>query len=191
MLLHVSAVQALEFVEGKQYQVLKQQRSVTPKITEYFSFYCPHCYMFEQVIEPVKKQLPSEVEFEKNHVSFMGADMGKPMAKAYATMLVLHIEDKMIPIMFDKIQKLQQAPNSDNELRQIFIEQGIDADKFDKTFNSVDVNIMQKYFDQAFQNAGLNGVPSVIVNNRYLITPDHSIRSIDDYITLVNHLLSK
>jgi thiol:disulfide interchange protein DsbA len=190
-LLLTFAAHATQFSEGKQYQVLKTQRSSVPQVTEYFSFYCPHCYNFEPVIEQLKAGISSKVKFQKYHVSFMGGSMGVSLAKAYATMGLLGIEEKMRPILFKQIQELRQAPKNDDELKQIFIDNGVDGESFEKAFNSFQVDSMQKRFDKAFTDTGLRGVPSIVVNNKYHVTPDASIKSIEDYIELINYLLTK
>lgn len=117
--------------------------------------------------------------------------MGVSLAKAYATMKLLGVEEKMRPILFKQIQELKQDPENDDELRQIFIDNGVDNESFEKTFNSFQVDSMQKRFDKAFTETGLRGVPSVVVNNKYYVTPDASIKSTEEYIELINYLLTK
>ncbi|WED24446.1 thiol:disulfide interchange protein DsbA/DsbL [Vibrio sp. JC009] len=186
LLLSISSY-AAQFAEGTHYKELDTPASVKPVVTEFFSFYCPHCYHFEPVMDQVQKQLPEGKQFKKAHVSFMGGSMGKSMAKAYATMIALDIEGKMLPVMFRQIHELKQPPRNDKELRQIFIDNGVEAEKYDATFNSFAVDSMQKRFDNEFDQAGLRGVPAVIVNNKYLLTPDKSISSVDEYMELVNY----
>ncbi|WP_375748413.1 DsbA family protein [Vibrio sp. HN007] len=185
------AVNAAQFEEGKHYQELDTQRTAKPTVTEYFSFYCPHCYQFEPVMIQLKSKLIEGAKFQKAHPSFMGGGMGTSMSKAYAAMVALKVEDKMIPVMFRQVQELKQPPKNDAELRQIFVDHGIDGAKFDAAFNGFAVESMQRRFDKGFKDAGLRGVPSVIVNNKYLLTPDGNISSIDEYIELVNFLLKK
>ncbi|PKH01953.1 thiol:disulfide interchange protein [Psychromonas sp. MB-3u-54] len=185
------AAHAAQFTEGQQYQVLDTQPSSQPEVTEYFSFFCPHCNKFEPFIRQVKERLPENAKLQKTHVSFMGGSMGVPMAKAYATMVVLEVEEKMIPVMFRQIHDLNQTPRNEKELRQIFIDNGVEASKFDAAFNGFVVDSMQRRFDKDFKNAGLRGVPAVIVNNKYHLTPDKSINSQDKYMALVNFLLNK
>lgn len=149
---------AAKFDEGTYYEVLKTEKSATPKVTEFFSFYCPHCYNFEPVINQVKTSLPKDAQFEKVHVAFMGKDMAIPMAKSYATMVTLGVEDSMVPAMFKQIHQLRSAPQDEKALRQIFIDNGVDAKKFDATYNSFVVNSMQKGFDKQFEKSTLTGV---------------------------------
>ncbi|MEZ8880605.1 MULTISPECIES: thiol:disulfide interchange protein DsbA/DsbL [Vibrio] len=181
---------AAKFNEGEHYKVLDLEASKKPMVTEFFSFYCPHCNSFEPIIQQLKQQLPKDAKLQKNHVSFMGGTMGLPMSKAYATMIALKVEDKMVPVMFNRIHTMNKPPRDEAELRQIFLDEGVDAKKFDAAYNGFAVDSMVRRFDKAFKDSGLSGVPAVIVNNRYLIDAQ-GINSLDEYFELVNFLLKK
>lgn len=184
------SVHAAQFKEGVHYKVLDLPKASQPSVSEYFSFYCPHCYSFEPIIKQLKEQLPAEVRLQKNHVSFMGGNMGKSMSKAYATMLALNVEEQMLPVMFNRIHNQRKAPKNDQELRQIFTDEGIDGAKFDAAFNGFAVDSMVRRFDKQFQDSGLTGVPAVVVNNRYLVQAQ-GIKTVDEYFELVNYLLTQ
>lgn len=189
LILSLSA-HAAQFKEGVHYKVLDLPKASQPSVSEYFSFYCPHCYSFEPIIKQLKEQLPAEVRLQKNHVSFMGGNMGKSMSKAYATMLALNVEEQMLPVMFNRIHNQRKAPKNDQELRQIFTDEGIDGAKFDAAFNGFAVDSMVRRFDKQFQDSGLTGVPAVLVNNRYLVQAQ-GIKTVDEYFELVNFLLTQ
>ncbi|EEX35675.1 periplasmic thiol:disulfide interchange protein DsbA [Vibrio metschnikovii CIP 69.14] len=120
----------------------------------------------------------------------MGGNMGKSMSKAYATMLALNVEEQMLPVMFNRIHNQRKAPKNDQELRQIFTDEGIDGAKFDAAFNGFAVDSMVRRFDKQFQDSGLTGVPAVVVNNRYLVQAQ-GIKTVDEYFELVNYLLTQ
>ncbi|MFI3277019.1 thiol:disulfide interchange protein DsbA/DsbL [Vibrio sp.] len=181
---------AAKFNEGEHYKVLDLEASKKPVVTEFFSFYCPHCNSFEPIIQQLKQQLPADAKLQKNHVSFMGGNMGLPMSKAYATMIALKVEDKMVPVMFNRIHNMNKPPRDEAELRQIFLDEGVDAKKFDAAYNGFAVDSMVRRFDKAFKDSGLSGVPAVVVNNRYLVEAQ-GINSLDEYFELVNFLLKK
>lgn len=183
------SVHAAQFEEGTHYKVLDVEKSATSKVTEFFSFYCPHCYKFEPVIDNLKASLPDSATFEKVHVAFMGSDMAVPMAKSYATMVAIDAEKTMVPAMFKQIHELRSAPQNEQALRQVFIDNGVDADQFDSAYNSFVVNSMQRGFDKQFEKSTLTGVPGVLVNDKYIVKPDQ-IRSFEEYNQLVNYLLT-
>ncbi|KIE19737.1 thiol:disulfide interchange protein [Vibrio sinaloensis] len=182
-------VHAAQFEEGTHYTVLSVEKASKPKVTEYFSFYCPHCYKFEPVIDNLKASLPDGATFEKVHVAFMGGDMAVPMAKSYATMVALNAEKTMVPAMFKQIHDLRSAPKDEAQLRQVFIDNGIDGAKFDSAYNSFVVSSMQRSFDKQFKQSTLTGVPGVVVNDKYIVKADQ-IRSFEEYNQLVNYLLT-
>lgn len=43
---------APQFKENVNYEVIQPVVSAQPEVMEYFSFFCPHCYRFEPVMEP-------------------------------------------------------------------------------------------------------------------------------------------
>ena len=64
-----------------------------PQVLEFFSFYCPHCYQFEQVYhvsENVKKALPAGTKMTKYHVEFLGP-LGKQLTQAWAVAMALGV----------------------------------------------------------------------------------------------------
>jgi len=181
---------AAQFNQDEHYKVLDLPASSSPSVREFFSFYCPHCNTFEPIIAQLKKQLPDNVDFQKVHVSFMGGPMGMSMSKAYATAIALKIEDKMTPILFDRVHNMRKPPRDAAELRQIFLDHGVDAKAFDAAYNGFAVDSMVRRMDKQFEASGLTGVPALIVNNKYLVQAN-SIKSMDEYFALVNFLLKK
>ncbi|TKG31144.1 thiol:disulfide interchange protein DsbA/DsbL [Vibrio breoganii] len=188
MFLTLSA-HAAQFSEGQHYKVLDLPASSTPTVNEFFSFYCPHCHQFEPIMKSLKASLPANAKFQKSHVSFMGGNMGLPMSKAYATMVALKVEDQMVPVMFSRIHDLNAAPRNEDELRQMFLDEGIDAKKFDSAYKGFAVDSMVRRFDKNFKDSGLRGVPAIVVNNKYLVEMG-GIKSTKDLTDLVNYLLT-
>lgn len=184
------SVHAAKFTEGDYYKVLDLPESTTPMVTEFFSFYCPHCNSFEPMMQALKKTLPENATFQKEHVSFMGGPMGKVLSKAYATAVVLDVQDKLTPVLFNRIHEMRKPPRNEAEVRQIFIDEGVKPADFNGAYNSFAVNSMVSRFDKDFEDSGLTGVPAVIVNNKYLVEAG-KITSAQQYFDLVNFLLKK
>ena len=184
------SVQTAKFTEGDYYKVLDLPRPNSPVVTEFFSFYSPHCNTLEPMIQKMKKQLPNNAKLQKKHVSFMGGSMGIFMAKAFASSIILGVDSKITPVLFNRIHGMKKPPRDEAELRQILIDEGIKAEDYDAIFNNFAVNSMVNRFNKAFQDSGLTGVPAVVVNNKYLLQTN-KIKSADEYFELVNFLLKK
>lgn len=56
------AATAAQYKEGVHYTVVSEgPASAKPEITEFFSFYCPHCYNFEKKRDPKLKAVCPKV----------------------------------------------------------------------------------------------------------------------------------
>jgi len=70
---------AAQFSDGQQYTTLDKPVTGEPQVLEFFSFYCPHCYQFEQVFhvsDNIRKNLPEGTKMTKYHVEFLGWPYG-------------------------------------------------------------------------------------------------------------------
>lgn len=178
------------FQEGVNYQVVAQPATKQPQIMEFFSYGCPHCFALEPIILSLRKQVPANVQFKRTHVAFVGGDSGPLLQRAYAISDVLGVEKKFTPIFFFHIMRLHHFIDSTQALRQIFIDNGVSASDFDGSVNSFFVNNMIAQMDARTQDYHIRGVPTVVINGRYQIVPS-SIKSVQQYIDLVNFLLKK
>jgi len=194
-----------DYKEGEQYIVVNDSISKKPEVREYFSFYCPHCFKFEPMMSSVKKTLPENVKFEMNHVDFLRAASPKVqgyLSKAVVVANQLGMEQKLVEALFKYIQVQRAVVTSERDIRNVFVLNGADGEKFDKLMASFAVNSKAKnmkknqtYFTKRKGSDGkpaLNSVPTVIVNNKYKINPSALDRNNfeADYNKLVEHLLT-
>ncbi|MFQ3195075.1 MAG: thiol:disulfide interchange protein DsbA [Colwellia sp.] len=199
MLLLPLMASAANYQEGTHYTVVSEQVTKKPEVREFFSFYCPHCFRFEPFMAGVKKQLPAEVNFEFNHVDFLrGASpvMQEMLSKAVVVAEELGMERKLMGALFNYIHVQRAVFTSEKDIRNVFVLNGADGEKFDKLMKSFGVNSkvkqMKKKQDYYAKSGGLTGVPAVIVNGRYKI--DNAGLDKEnfeaDYNNLVKHLLT-
>lgn len=193
--------QATNLTEGKQYTTLNVERSIQPEVIEFFSFYCPHCYSFEanyHIPEKVKNALPEGTKFKQYHVTFLGFQ-SENLTRAWALAMALGVEDKVRAPLFEISQKAvkdrdQTAPNLD-AIRQIFLNNGVNAEQFDGGINSFAVTGLYNQQVQAAQRFNVRGVPDFYVNGKYRVNPEglsHSEEGfIQDYVETIKGLLQK
>jgi len=188
---------AEQYTDGKQYTTVSEQASSKKEVREYFSVYCGHCFKFEPFMASVKKSLPEGVKFERNHVDFLRAASPKiqqMVSKAVVVAEQLDMEDKLIGAIFNYIHIQRAVITSEKDLRNIFVLNGADGDKFDKLMKSFAVNgkakAMKKNQDTMSQKRALTGVPTVIVNGKYKINADKLDKNNfeQDYKNLVKYL---
>ncbi|GAA0811440.1 DsbA family protein [Colwellia asteriadis] len=188
---------AEQYTEGKQYTKVNETVSTKKEVREYFSVYCGHCFKFEPVMHEIKKELPEDTVFERNHVDFLrGASPQIQQMVTKATVVAEHFDntDKLIGALFNYVHVQRAVIASEKDVRNIFVLNGADGEKFDKLMNSFNVNskakLLKKNQQTMADKGALTGVPTVIVNGKYRINPSELDRnnSLEDYKNLVKHL---
>ncbi len=190
---------AEQYTEGKQYTKVSETVVSKKEVREYFSVYCGHCFKFEPFMEVVKKNLPEGASFERNHVDFLRAASPKiqqMITKAVVVAEQLGMGEKLVGAMFNYIHVQRAVITSEKDLRNIFVLNGADGDKFDKLMKSFSVNSqaksMKKNQDIMSKSRALTGVPTVIVNGKYKINNAELDKNNfeEDYHNLVKYLLA-
>lgn len=175
---------AAQFSDGTQYVTLDKPVTGEPQVLEFFSFYCLHCYQFEQVYhvsENVKKALPAGTKMTKYHVEFLGP-LGKQLTQAWAVAMALGVEDKVSPLMFEAVQKTQTVQTPD-DIRNVFVKAGVTAADYDAAWNSFVVESLVVQQEKAAEDLQLRGVPAVFVNGKYMVKNDGlDTSSMDAYV---------
>jgi thiol:disulfide interchange protein DsbA len=190
---------ATKYEEGTHYTVVSEQATKKPEVREFFSFYCGHCFKFEPFMASVKSKLAKDVKFEFNHVDFLGGAskvMQQTLSKAVVVAEQMGMEKKLMKAIFKYIHVQRAVFTSEKDIRNVFVLNGADGEKFDKLMKSFGVNskakLMKKKQDYYSKSGGLTAVPSVIVNGRYRIenTALNKENFEEDYNNLVKYLLT-
>ncbi|ATM76198.1 thiol:disulfide interchange protein DsbA [Serratia fonticola] len=175
---------AAQFSDGTQYITLDKPVTGEPQVLEFFSFYCPHCYQFEEtyhISDAVKKALPEGTKMTKYHVEFLGP-LGKQLTQAWAVAMALGVEDKITQPMFEAIQKTQTVQTPD-DIRKVFVNAGVAGEEYDAALNSFVVKSLVAQQEKAAEDLQLRGVPAVFVNGKYMVKNDGlDTSSMDVYV---------
>jgi len=189
---------AAQYTEGEQYTKVSETVTKNKEVREYFSVYCPHCLKFEPFMHSIKKTLPADATFERNHVDFLRAASPKVQHMITKSMVVaeqLGNEDKLIGAIFNYIQVQRAVITSEKDLRNIFVLNGADGVKFDKLMKSFSVNSkaksLKKNQETMSAKRALTGVPAVFVNGKYRINAAKLDKNNfeQDYQNLIKYLL--
>lgn len=181
---------APQFKENVNYEVIQPVVSAQPEVMEYFSFFCPHCYQFEPVMEELKKQLPQGVAFKQTPVAFIGGDMGFELQRAYAASVLLNNKELVSAALFRQIYEERKPPMNRLDIRAVFVKVGVDGAVFDKTIESKKVADMVADYNQDTRTNKIDAVPMVIVNKKYRVKTEE-INSAEEYFQLINFLAEK
>lgn len=192
--LFIGTAEAQQFEEGVHYEVVADEATSEPEIVEFFSFYCVHCYRFEPIAKSLKEAHPEA--FEKAHVSFISprGDVGETMTKAFAAAQKLDIEDKIADAIFDYNFNKNSMLTSKQDIRNVFIVNGVAGEEFDKALASFAVRAAASNMDRRASNLGVNATPTFIVNGKYKMLPQGFRDSEDfvaDFTALAGYLMEK
>ena len=170
------AAAADKFEEGTHYEVISQAAPGKPEVTEYFSFYCPHCANFEPIMQSVEKHLPEGSAFNKVHVDFLRAaspEMQNTLARAYVIAEHQGKAHDLANAFFKHIHRDHKAFSSAADVRELTLSVGVSAETYDKAISSFSVvgavKKMKKQQDELTEKRVLTSVPTLIVNGKYKI----------------------
>lgn len=196
-LLFTVSTQAATFTDGKQFISLEKPVATAPAALKFFSFYCPSCYQYDEVFkvtDNVKKVLPADVKLTEYHVDFLGP-LGQDMTHAWSVAILLNVQDKVKPLLFDAVQKKQTIKTAD-DIRNVFINAGVSASDYDAAWNSFAVKSLTAKQQEMAKAVDLKGVPAIFINGKYMINPK-GLRSDDlnsfvqNYADTVRFLITK
>ncbi|MEX2523767.1 MAG: thiol:disulfide interchange protein DsbA/DsbL [Gammaproteobacteria bacterium] len=158
------------------------------EVVEIFWYGCPHCYDFEPHIERWHENAPDDVAFRR-----MPAVLNQswiPHARAYYTAAKLGVLEQIHKPLFDALHRERKRIFSESDLRDFFVSRGVDGGDFTRVYNSneVETKIKQAYF--MARNYKLTGVPSVVVNGKYM-TSASMTGTYEKLIQVIDHLVEK
>lgn len=165
-----SAVDA--FVAGKHYEVLPAPvRTADPdkiEVAEFFWYGCPHCYHFEPSIVAWLKTTAADVNFVQVP-AIWHPDMTLH-AKMFYTAQELHKLPELHEAFFTAMQVGKMKLNTPEEISKLFVERGVSADEFNKTFNSFGIDSMVKQAQAKANGSKISGTPEIVVNGKYRVS---------------------
>ncbi|WP_348666440.1 DsbA family protein [Arsenophonus symbiont of Ornithomya chloropus] len=172
---------SMRYKEGIEFIKINKSIKDAPTVLEFFSFYCPHCYEFDYIYnisKKIKENLPKNIIMERYHVNFLGA-LGNELTKAWTVAKIFSIEEKVIPLLFEGIQKTESI-NTPNDIKNIFVKLGIKSKEYDILINSLLVNSLLIKQQKAAKDFQLIGVPAIFVHGKYMLC-NHNIKATKEY----------
>lgn len=187
------AVMAADIVEGQDYQVIDEpMKSEAPadqiEVTEVFWYGCPHCYELEEPLNEWVDQLGDDVTFDR-----MAAPLGQVWeqhAKAFYAAESLGIESDLRQDFFDAIHQDGQRLTEEEDIAAFFSDYGVSEDEASKALNSFGVKSQIQQASAKMRAYKLMGVPDLIVDNRYVVTPN-SAGSLENMPRVASALIDK
>ena len=159
-------------VEGQDYKVLANPQPTRNKaqieVIEFFWYGCHHCYNFEPIVAAWKKTLADDVVF-RGSPAIWNAAM-ELHARTYYTAEVLGVLDKMNPILFQAMNVDGKKLATEEEIRALFVANGVAAEDFTKAFESFGVKNQVTQAGARARAAKITGTPAIMVDGKYHVS---------------------
>lgn len=171
-----SASSPVQYQEGVHYDVIAEKSSPAPEVLEFFSFYCGHCKAFEPFAQSLNKNLPTGISLTKHHVDFLQAapaELQQSLAKAYVIAKNAGQGDRIANAIFDYLHIQRATFSSEQDIRNLLLANDIPAMLVDSGMVNptvlAEVTAMKKSQDHYTEAKVLRGVPTLLVNGKYLV----------------------
>ncbi len=168
----MSAVSWAELVSGRDYLPISQPLATeTPgkvEVLEFFWYGCPHCFDLEPLLNKWKQTMPADVAFRR--VPGIFRDSWVAGARMFYTLESLGVLDRLHGELFNAVHLEHLASDDDKALADWVAKKGVDRKKFEDTYKSFAVESRVARAKQLTRASRIEGVPSLIVDGRYVAT---------------------
>ena len=175
-------------VAGKDYVVINPPVA-TPangkiEVVEFFWYGCPHCNVFEPMLEAWAKKLPADVSFRRVPVAFRDEPFGTHQRIYYALETLNQVE-AMHRKVFYAIHNDRQKLDKPADIAAFMTKNGLDGAKFVEVMNSFGVQTKARRARQLAEAYQVDGVRALGVRGRFYTSgslagsPEQSLRVTD------------
>ena len=169
-------VQNWKFKEGQHYiRMVPSQPTMGGadkiEVAEFFWYGCPHCYSFEPTINKWAADIPASARFVR--IPVVWNTVHELHARLFYTMEVLARNGALADgeafhnTVFEEVQTRGNRLTSEDSIRRLFERFGVDADTFNTTWKSFEVDQKLRVAKDLGRRYSIQGVPAVVVNGKY------------------------
>ncbi len=202
-LLAAGTLPAQSWREGVHYQRINPPvASPLPgrvEVVEFFWYGCPLCNAFEPALLAWTQRLPSWVAFRKQHLFLREAT--RPHQRLFYTLDAMGVESRFRPAIFAAMHERRLPLDTPKAMIELLKPLGLDVARFESTWKAFEPKAfsaarIENANRQAGQAYKVNGVPTLAIGGRFLISPpEASERRAEtpvgaSALRLADHLLS-
>ena len=156
----------IDYAELKQAQPVDSGNKI--EVLEFFWYNCPHCYALEPTLELWVKKMPKDTQFKRVPAIFN--DQWALAARAYYALEASGDVERVHRALFDAIHKDGLKITDEKALAEWLGKKGVDAAKFGAAYRSFAVESKLKRALQLTQAYQIDGVPSLTVRGKYVVS---------------------
>lgn len=159
------------------------------EVVEFFSYGCPHCSDFHPIIGSWVAKLPKDVSFRRIPVSFNRPEWAR-LAKIFYSLEATGNLAKLDTAVFIALHEERVSFKTDDAVFKWVAGKGADAKKFTDVFTGFSMQSRVQRGDKDASAAGIGGVPSLMVDGKYLIN-NKEAASYEDLLRITDLVIDK
>jgi thiol:disulfide interchange protein DsbA len=136
------------------------------EVIEFFWYGCPHCNAVHRQLGGWANTLPAQVHYVRMPVNLTGRE--ELQQRLYFTLEALGRMD-LHHFVFDDIHFAKKKLTTSASIAAWALSKGISSQVWKTAFNSESVRQKSMDAQAAFKRFGLNGVPALVINGRYVL----------------------
>jgi len=139
------------------------------EVIEFFGYWCPHCNELEPSLEAWVKKLPADVNFRRIPVAWQA--MHQPFQQLYYALEAMGVSPEFHGKVFRAVHGDRLRLETDAGLAAFAGANGLDKTKLADLMKGFTVASKCQTATKAFKTFGIDGVPTLVVDGRYITSP--------------------
>jgi len=140
------------------------------EVTEFFAYYCPHCYAFEPSLEAWVKKQGDNIVFKRVHVPYN--DSVLPQQKLFFTLEAMGlINEQTQAKVFDEMHVNHNRLDRDEKVFDFVVKLGVDRQKFIDTYRGFGVAARVRKATSLMNDYQVDSWPMIAIDGRFITSP--------------------
>ena len=182
-----------QFQNNKHYRIIPTAENMSAakeriEVVEVFAYSCNHCFNFETYLDQFEKSKADYIDFKKMPVVFN--DAYKTHARIYYTAESLGNLDVMHRKIFKAMHLDRKSLTDENEIYQLFAEQGISKQQFLSRFRSFTVESKVNRAQRLTSKYKIRSTPTMVINGKYTANGP-AVKTFEDMLAVAKELAER
>ena len=169
---------------GKGYTLINPPQPISTgkkiEVLEFFFYGCGHCFKLHPLLSNMEKKMPKDVELVYMPTIF--SNSMEPMARTFYSLEFMGQRSKLHDALFNAWNVDNIDLSDEARITEFVAQRGVDRKKFGDAYNAFAMQSKVTRSKQLAQSYGIRGVPTLIVDGKYMITglrPEEAMLALD------------
>ncbi len=185
--------QPARYIAGSHYveiaQPVRTKDASKIEVVEVFWYGCPACYALEPLLNRWESELAADVELIRMPGVFNA--LQRIHAQAFYVAQNLGVLESVHGPLYDAIHLQRKRLTGEDEIFEVFAEHGVERAAFDRANKSFSVRTGLSQAENRMQDYGVQSTPNIIVNGKYLVLTNQSVRTHAELLQVVDYLIER